>query len=101
MTRDSMRPIAAIVFLIPTLCHPPAARAAKPTETRTVALGPEYSTSGFHTFWFGEGYRDLWTTPVTLPVLDLESFAGGLTPVRQVGQLQTPGLAMAGANGRS
>ena len=99
-----MRTATTILLAASALWNPLSVRAAEtapPPRTRTVALGPEYSTSGFHTFWFGKGYRDLWTTPVTLPVLDLQTFAGGLTPVRQVGQLQTPGLAMAGANGRS
>ena len=40
-------------------------------------------------------------TPVRLPMLDLQKEAGGLKPVRQVGQNQSVGLAMAGADGRS
>lgn len=69
--------------------------------TRRVTAGPEYAKSGLHQFWFGKGYRAVWTTPVELPVLDLAQQAGGLTPGRQVGGLQTPGLAMKGADGRS
>jgi hypothetical protein len=70
-------------------------------ETQKIAPNPEYEASGLHTFWFGEGYRDLWTTPVELEVLDLEKEAGGLTIFRQVGGMQTPGLAFTGADGRS
>lgn len=70
-------------------------------ETRTLTVGPEYQKGGAHRFWFGEGYRELWTLPVELPVLDLQGEAGGLTPVRQVGGYQTPGLAMKGKDGRS
>ena len=33
----------------------------------------------------GSGYRKEWVTPIDFPVLDLATFAGGLTPVRQVG----------------
>lgn len=69
--------------------------------TRRMTVGPEYAKGGLHTFWFGKGYRAAWTTPVDLPVLDLGSEAGGLTPVRQVGGFQTPGLALKGADGRS
>lgn len=70
-------------------------------ESRTLTVGPEYRKGGAHRFWFGDGYRDLWTTPVELPVLDLQAEAGGLTPVRQVGGYQTPGLALQGKDGRS
>ena len=43
------------------------------TETRTVTAGrPEYGRhSSFWRFHFGEGYRDLWTTPFEVEVLDL------------------------------
>jgi hypothetical protein len=75
---------------------------AEAAETRKVIAGrPGYDASGFHEFWFGKAYRDMWTTPIEVPVLDLRSYAGGLTPVRQVGGLQSLGLAMKGANGRS
>jgi hypothetical protein len=70
-------------------------------ETRTVTAGAEFKASGTQERWFGSGYRDVWTTPFQAPVLDLSKEAGGLEPVRQVGGLQTAGLAMKGADGRS
>jgi hypothetical protein len=70
-------------------------------ETRTVAPGPQYEAGGFHEFVFGKGYRDLWTTPVEVPVLDLQKTGGGLTPVRVVGQAQGLGLAFKGRDGRA
>ena len=77
------------------------AAVAAAQEQKTVTVGPEYAAGGGHRYWLGDGYRDLWTTPVALPVLDLQREAGGLTPVRQVGQAQSVGLAMKGADGRS
>ncbi len=73
------------------------------TETRTVTAGrPEYGRhSSFWRFHFGEGYRDLWTTPFEVEVLDLRTHKGGLTPVRQVGSMQSIGLALRGGDGRS
>src|SRR5262245_36164073 len=62
--------------------------------------GPEFKSSGWHQFWFGKGYRDLWATPAWVPTLDLAKEGGGLTPAQQVGQLQTAGLAFEGADGR-
>jgi len=77
------------------------ASAASAQEKKVVTIGPEYAAGGAQRFWLGDGYRDLWTTPVELPVLDLAKEAGGLTPVRQVGQAQSVGLAMKGTDGRS
>ncbi len=77
------------------------ASAASGQETKVVTVGPEYAAGGAQRFWLGSGYRDLWTTPVALPVLDLGKEAGGLTPVRQVGQAQSVGLALKGADGRA
>lgn len=78
-------------------------RADEPATSgmRRVVADEEYAAGGWHKLWFGKGYRDLWTMPVELPVLDLAAEAGGLTPLRQVGGYQTPGLAMKGADGRA
>jgi len=70
-------------------------------ETRSVAAGPQYRAGGFHRLLFGDGYRDLWTTPIDVPVLDLQKTGGGLTPVRVVGQAQGLGLAFKGDDGRA
>ena len=67
----------------------------------SVVAGERYDASGLHEFFFGADYRDLWTAPVRVDVLDLQEFAGGLRPVRRVGGQQTRGLALAGADGRS
>lgn len=69
-------------------------------ETKTVTAGREYAASPTLRRWFGEGYRDVWTTPFDAPVLDLSKEGGGLEPVRQVGGLQTAGLALRGADGK-
>ena len=70
------------------------------SETRTIVAGKEFDRGGSWRFWFGDGYRKAWTTSVELPVLDLSTESGGLTPLRQVGGFQTEGLAMRAANGR-
>ena len=77
----------------------PAAAGAQ--ETKSVVAGREFGASPTLRRWFGEGYRDEWTTPFEAPVLDLSREAGGLEPVRRVGGFQTAGLAMRGANGKS
>lgn len=88
--------VAAVVVVVGML-----APVASAQDTKAVAVGPQYAAGGLKRLWFGDGYRDLWTRPVSLPVLDLKSTAGGLTPVRVVGQAQSLGLAMRGADGRA
>jgi hypothetical protein len=68
---------------------------------RVIAGRPQYDRSGYFKWHFGEGYRKLWTAPFDARVLDLRTYAGGLTPVRQVGSMQSIGLALKGADGRS
>jgi hypothetical protein len=71
-------------------------------EVRRVMAGrPEYAASWFHELFMGSGYRELWVTPIDFEVLDLATFAGGLEPVRQVGSMQSVGLALKGRDGRS
>jgi hypothetical protein len=77
-----------------------AARAEDRPREATVAAGPEYAAGGLQTFFFGKGYRDLWTTPIRVPVLDLASFDGGLRAVKKIGRLQTMGLDLEGKDGR-
>ncbi len=74
---------------------------SRPGRARVGQGIPEYAAGSLKRFWLGSGYRDLWTTPVRLPLLDLQTEFGGLKPVRQVGQNQSVGLAMAGGDGRS
>ena len=71
------------------------------SERRTITAGERYRKGGLYRFLFGADYRDLWTTPVSLPVLDMGRFAGGLQPVRIVGHGQSKALALKGADGRS
>ena len=77
----------------------PASEPAAPAARR-IAIGPQYKAGGLHRWLWGDDYRALWTKPIEVEVLDLATFAGGLTPVLRVGGLQTKGLAMRGADGR-
>ena len=66
-----------------------------------MAPGPQYRAGGFHRAMLGSSYRALWTTPVTVEVLDLAGEAGGLSVVRRVGGQQTLGLALVSRDGRA
>jgi hypothetical protein len=70
-------------------------------EMVTVIAGEDYAVPpGGSEFFLGENYRDLWTTPIEVEVLDMKTFAGGLAPVMRVGGFQSLGLALRGADGR-
>ena len=71
-------------------------------ETNTVVINEDYKEPpGGQRWLLGSKYRDLWATPVEIEVLDMSTAGGGLEPVMRVGGLQTPGLALKGADGRS
>jgi hypothetical protein len=69
--------------------------------TRAVVTpGPNYGAHWPHRFLLGGNYRELWTTPIGVEVLDLRRFAGGLKPVGRDGVSSTRGLALEGRDGR-
>ncbi|HET7464382.1 MAG TPA: hypothetical protein VFJ82_24195, partial [Longimicrobium sp.] len=76
----------------------PAALAAQ--TTATVTAGTRYRAGGLHRWLLGSSYRDLWAMPITVPVLDLAAYAGGLTPTGKGGGNQTTSLRLRGGDGR-
>ncbi|MEE9578983.1 MAG: hypothetical protein V3W24_05350, partial [Gemmatimonadota bacterium] len=66
----------------------------------TVVPGPQFNLGGFFRFFWGTDYRKEWNTPVRIPVLNLEAFAGGLTPVKEGDPGQSGTLFLDGADGR-
>jgi hypothetical protein len=89
--------LAALAAAAPRILA--AQTATTPGETVTVAAGPQYSAGWFHRLFFGDHYRTLWTTPIQAPVLDLATFAGGLTASKRGGGEQTKSLRFKGADG--
>ncbi|MBV6479026.1 MAG: hypothetical protein HGGPFJEG_01787 [Ignavibacteria bacterium] len=65
-----------------------------------VIAGKEYERSGLTEIFLGEHWRKLWTTPFKAGVLDLNKFAGGLTPYKKGGGLQTKSLRFKGNDGK-
>ncbi|CAN0500590.1 unnamed protein product, partial [Laminaria digitata] len=59
-------------------------------------INPAYAKMGkFGRVFFGQQYRDLWATPVKVPVLDLATEAGGLVPIKLGGQSQSVTMRLA------
>ena len=69
-------------------------------KTHVVVPGERFRTGGFKRWIYGSDYRDLWTTPIKVAVLDLDSVGGGLTPLRTGGFGQSISLHFTGKDGR-
>lgn len=63
-----------------------------------VVADPKLKAGGLKKFFMGKNYREEWTTPVKVQVLDLGKEQGGLTPVKQGGGKQTRSLRVEDKN---
>jgi Omp85 superfamily domain len=77
-----------------------AAQSPSSRADTTQAPGAHYRAGGLHRFLLGSEYRSLWSTPVSVPVLDLRTYGGGLRPVSKGGGKQTKSLLLVGNDGR-
>ena len=66
----------------------------------TLVPGPQFERGRLHRLIFGSNYRDLWALPITVPVLDLDTYGGGLRPKERGGGQQTLSLRLEGGDGR-
>ena len=70
-------------------------------DSVTVQVHPSYDkVNGFHKLFFGENYRKEWAAPTKLPVLRMSEIAGGLTPVKRGGGMQSKSLRLVDKQGR-
>jgi hypothetical protein len=92
---------AAALLIGASLTSATAATAQGLDTARTVRVqaGAQYGAGGLHRWLFGPHYRNLWTVALAVPVLDLGTFAGGLTPTTAGGGFQTKSLRFRGADG--
>jgi hypothetical protein len=92
-----------IAALMAIVSAPKAASAQDATSADrivTTAAGERYRAGVLHRWILGRHYRDLWTEPVQVELLDLVGTAGGLTPTGTGGGMQTRSLRFLGADGR-
>ena len=69
-------------------------------STIVVAPEPAYGAGWLREFALGSNHRDVWTTPVEVPYMDLGSEAGGLIPVKRGGGMQTVSIRLRNPDGR-
>jgi hypothetical protein len=91
----AIRLVVALLAFLPVVAHaqsPGMPPTTATTDSVTIVPGAHYQRGGLHRFLFGDNWRDLWTTPIRVPVLDLHSFGGGLRPEKTGGGNQTSSL---------
>jgi hypothetical protein len=69
-------------------------------NTVKVIPSKEYEAGWIHRFFFGDHWRDLWTSEINVPVLDLEQFEGGLIAYKKGGGFQTKSLRFKSKSGK-
>ncbi|MES1198243.1 MAG: BamA/TamA family outer membrane protein [Chitinophagaceae bacterium] len=73
---------------------------AQIVDSSTAAGSKPFKTNGSKNFWMGSNYRKEWNTTVRVPVINLSTEYGGLTPVKRGGGKQTRSLRLEDPNGR-
>ncbi len=94
--------VITVLLLLPLRPVPviPRHRVPDGTTTMLVAAGAQYRGDPFRDFLLGGRYRRLWTQPISVPVLDLRRFDGGVRPTIEGGGRQTRTLHFTSAAGR-
>jgi hypothetical protein len=67
--------------------------------TTSQAPGAKYEASGLTKALLGPEYRELWASKVTVPVLDMSTYAGGVRAVSRTGGQETKTLRLAAEDG--
>ena len=74
---------------------------SRDSSTAPIKAGAQYQRGGLHQALLGGNYRRLWTKPLSVPMLDLHHYAGGLRAVERGGATQTTSLHLDAADGRT
>jgi hypothetical protein len=61
-------------------------------DSIVITPNKNYSLNNFSKTFLGEHWRELWTTPVKVEILNLKNFEGGLTVLKEGGGKQTKSL---------
>lgn len=69
-------------------------------ETIIKAAGPQYKRSPFYQSLWGYNYRREWATPVSFPILRLDTIFGGLKPEKEGGGHQSKSLHLKSKSGK-
>src|SRR5262245_27749750 len=90
-----IRPVFIVFFLV-TFSYGKAQVSGDSARVK----GSTFRMSNSATCWMGKNYRKEWNTPVNVPIINLATEKGGLTPVKRGGGKQTKSLRLEAADGR-
>ena len=99
-----MARFTSLVLAFSMVAPPLSAQADGPPpptrDSATVVSGGQYDAGGLYMTFMGRGYRNLWTTPIRVPMADLARWGGGgLTPFDVGGGMTTQTLHLRGVDG--
>ncbi|GEO02824.1 hypothetical protein AAE02nite_04880 [Adhaeribacter aerolatus] len=80
---------------------PPSFRKAAEPGFVWASAGAQYARGRLGEFLLGQHYRDVWTTPVKAPVLNLAQLNGGMRVGKLGGGQQTTSLSLIAPNGQT
>lgn len=85
MPRNVSGRILAFLFLFSFLLYN-ASFSQNIIDKKHIEIVPDknLSAGGFHTFLFGNNWRNLWTKPVKIEIINLKKFDGVLFPVKKL-----------------
>jgi Omp85 superfamily domain len=92
-------PLVIAIPLVAQTARPGTPPSVAGPDSVTVVAGSHYAAGGMRQAFVGGTYRDLWATPVRVPVLNMHTFAGGLRPLKAGGGHQTKSLHLSGTDG--
>lgn len=100
-----MKQLFTAIYIAGVLVVPATASAQMQQDTddaiKKTSANTDYNkASMFKRIMLGEHYRKEWAKEVDIEILDMDNVAGGLTPIKAGGGLQTRSLRLKGGNGK-
>lgn len=97
--RAATRLLIAVVAVLSFARTGSAQQVGSGTATAVAVADSQYAAGAFARLLLGSNWRDLWITPVRVPVLDIGTYAGGIEPY-EVGGRQSWTLHFRNPEGR-
>jgi hypothetical protein len=94
--------LLAVLLALPVLppITMPLFQAPPGADSIELVVNPGYRVNPAAETLLGSQYRNLWTSPITVEVLDLDRFEGGVRPTREGGGQETRSLHFETTGGR-
>src|SRR5258708_1789022 len=67
---------------------------------KTIPADTRFTAGKWKSLWWGKHWRDEWLLPLSFPVFDWDTAAGGVTPLKKGGGHETKSLRVKGKDGK-